>query len=177
MLHRWLLVLLLPLLSGAAALGVAPATEVAPGLHGEVFRGVDFSDSDRIETRVDGTIDFDWGKAPPDEAVRGTKFGIRWTGHLKVEQTGSYLLIFNVDDGVRLWIDGQLVVGFIGGGKDWRTEKRVDLKAGQHEIRIDYGNIGGRGFIHFSWATEKEPKPHIIPAECFTHDRPKGKGK
>src|SRR5690606_5477059 len=62
-------------------------------------------------TRLDGPINFDWGTLPPGVAGIGNdNFSIRWSGFVRVTQTGQYTFQTNTDDGVRLTLAGKLLI-------------------------------------------------------------------
>ena len=131
-----------PLLSGFV-LAVLPVTVVraqvpaGDGVVGEYYEGVDF---ERLVTRrYDATLAFDWGHAPPVPGVPAEYFSVRWRGWLLVPVSGRYVLHATVDDGVRIWLNDQLVLN------EWRPQPvrtftiSVELKAGQpYKLRVDY---------------------------------------
>lgn len=102
-------------------------------------------------TRNDPAIDFDWGTGSPDPAVPADQFSARWTRTLGFE-AGTYRFFASADDGVRIWVDNQLVVDA------WQKQKLpnthygdITLGAGSHVIVIDYFEEGGEAAIHVWW--------------------------
>ncbi len=61
-------------------------------------------------TRVDPMVDFDWGKSSPEPSIPADNFSARWTGRIEAEHTEPYTYYVIADEGVRLWIDGNLVI-------------------------------------------------------------------
>ena len=61
-------------------------------------------------TRTDPTVDFDWADGAPDPQVQADNFSVRWSGQLMAPVTGSYTFTTTSDDGVRLYVNGQLVI-------------------------------------------------------------------
>ena len=167
-----------------AALGLAfahqtfAAENLEPGLSGEYFDMgsllEDFptipADKKPVLKRVDKTINFE----STQEGFHGTQlvdfFFIRWTGKIRIPKDGNYTFILESDDGSRLFIDGKPVVDN-GGLHEMQSQwGKVDLKAGEHEIKIDYyenENDGGAGCI-LSW---KPPGKNwgIVPASALVH--------
>ena len=84
-----------------------------------------------VLTRTDPTIDFEWKGASPDPSVPADAFSVRWTGQVKPRYSETYTFHAMADDGVRMWVNGQLVID------DWHvhpaTESRgsMALAAGQ----------------------------------------------
>ncbi|WP_258171269.1 fibronectin type III domain-containing protein [Paenibacillus sp. R14(2021)] len=61
-------------------------------------------------TQTDPAIDFDWGGGRPTPDVPGEWFTARWTGKIQPQYTETYTFYTNTDDGVRLWVNGQLLI-------------------------------------------------------------------
>ena len=80
----------------------------SPGLAATYFDNPDFTGA--TVTRVDPAIDFDWGKGSPAPAIAPDTFSARWSGKLLPPATEQYIFYVNKDDGVRLWVDGQLLI-------------------------------------------------------------------
>lgn len=100
--------------------------------------------------RIDPEIDFDWGFGSPDPAVLRNEFSARWTRQINVE-SGVYVFSLTMDDGARLFVDGQLILD------DWRLgserTRTVDawLSAGQHEVRVEFFELTERAMIRFGY--------------------------
>ena len=63
-----------------------------------------------VLTRTDATVDFDWASGAPDPAVQADNFSVRWSGEVKAPVTGTYTFTTTSDDGVRLYVNGQLLI-------------------------------------------------------------------
>ena len=61
-------------------------------------------------TRTDPIVDFDWASAAPDPAVQADNFSVRWSGQVMAPVTGTYTFTTTSDDGVRLYVNGQLLI-------------------------------------------------------------------
>src|SRR3569623_3799031 len=103
-----------PLSSLARASFKSPAAErpaAGHGLRGEYYAGRAFRTL--LLTRDDSTIDFMWGDDAiphPSLCPWGREFSIRWTGKLKANYSEKYTFTANTDDGVRVWVGGQLLI-------------------------------------------------------------------
>ena len=60
-------------------------------------------------TRIDNAIDFDWGEGSPGAAVPADRFSARWT-RTKTYTAGTYRFSVTGDDGIRVLVDGTLVL-------------------------------------------------------------------
>jgi len=95
-------------------------------------------------------INFDWGYAAPSTGIPADGFSIRWTRTLSLGG-GTYRFYVRSDDGVRVWLDGELIVD------QWRdasgttyTAERT-LGAGGHAVRIEYYENKGAANVRFWW--------------------------
>src|SRR5688500_7277571 len=78
------------------------------GLLGQYFNNKDFSAL--VLTRTDATVNFAWGNGSPAGAIGPDTFSVRWTGKIIPHKSEAYTFYTSTDDGVRLWIDGKLVI-------------------------------------------------------------------
>ncbi len=120
-------------------------------------------------TRVDATLNFDWGLGAPVSGMSVDHFSARWTGQVDAPVSGSYVFTTTSDDGVRMWIDGALVID------DWTTHAAKDdsatvtFAAGSlHDVKIEYEEVGGRAKLALAWAhpgqtTQIVPASHLFP--------------
>jgi alpha-D-xyloside xylohydrolase len=125
-----------------------------PGLAVEYFAGRNFEKS--VSTTVDAKVDYTWPGPPLAEPPAGLKscdnFSGRWQGLLTAPAEGDYEIGAEGDDGVRLWLDGKLVVD------DWSVHPlrykgvKLALKAGQKvAVKLEYfQGDGGRG-LRLAW--------------------------
>jgi hypothetical protein len=92
-------------------------------------------------------------------------FAARWTGRLDPPVTGRYRLTTVSDDGVRLWLDGKLLI------ENWidhaATEDHatVELVAGRpSDLRVEYYQGGGGATARLKW-TRPDGTTEIVPAD------------
>jgi hypothetical protein len=131
------------------------------------LRGVYYDDAFLIApifARTDSVVNFDWGNASPDPAIAPETFSVRWTGEVQAPATGTFTFYTVTDDGVRLWVDGQLLVD------DWTdhppTERSgaIALQTGAwYAIAMEYYEGGGGALAQLRWSGPSTPK-QVIPA-------------
>ena len=172
------LAFLLPLL-GTAARGqqfqleagafndMVPVTQSIPsssqGLTGEYFNSLDFS-GPVVLTRVDSPVDFDWGVGSPGAGVAVDNFTVRWTGFVDIPAAGAYTFQTVTDDGVRLWINGVLVLDhWQDQGPTAYAASPVDLNPGLVPIRMEYYERGVGAFAQLRWEGPGIPQA-VIPS-------------
>ncbi len=140
------------------------------GLLGEYFDQSNFSN--RKEVRVDATVDFDWGQGSPLPSIGPTTFSVRWTGKIEPRFSEKYTFRTGSDDGIRLWVDGQLLIDEWGPHAIRYHEAEIDLKAGVlYDIRIDYHELAGFAAASLSWSSASQsleivPASQLYPAEA-----------
>ena len=122
---------------------------VPGGLEAEYYTGTNFSK--KVKTQTDPTIDFDWKKAAP-EGLPADRFSIRWEGLIQAPASGNHTLLLTSDDGVRMWVDDQLVIDSWVGRAETTDSAVVDFEKGsRHRIKIEYfENVGDAG-INLKW--------------------------
>jgi outer membrane protein OmpA-like peptidoglycan-associated protein len=136
---------------GAQDLSPASALPTGDGLVGAYYRGPNFDQL--VLSRRDATIDFDWNFRPPGPGLPAQYFSVRWTGWLLAPSTGRFLLHAQVDDGLRVWVDEELVLD------EWRPQvvhdftATVTLTQGRaYRLRVEYFQdiLHTRAFLNWS---------------------------
>jgi len=120
--------------------------------------------------RNDPNIDFAWGQGPPAPGLPDDNFSIRWTGWLRAPETGEYRISVFVDDGVRVWIDDELVIDAWTLGVLREVSKELELTRGRHSIRVEYFDIFADAIIKLRWRTP-DGTSEIIPPSAFRPER------
>jgi uncharacterized protein YraI len=125
------------------AAGKAASAQVQGGWRGEYYNNMTLSGSPTL-VRVDQAIDFSWGTGSPEWGVVGAdNFSVRWTGNLNLSP-GRYRFTTATDDGVRLWVNGQLVIDkWLEQHTTYYTAE-VELPNGTASVQMEYfENVGG----------------------------------
>lgn len=120
------------------------------GLAATYHNNIDYTGS--TVSRVDKTIDFAWAVGTPDAAIGADTFSARWTGKIQAIESGTYTFRTTSDDGIRLWVNNQLLVDqFINQSATSHTGT-INLTAGQiYDIRIDYFENAGDAVARLEW--------------------------
>ena len=136
------------------------------GLQGAYFANRNLSGSPAF-TRVDPTIDFDWGYGSPGANVPGDDFSIRWTGQIQPRFTEAYVFKGNRDNGFRLWIDGQLIVDLWNNEWGVYESRPIALQADRrYEIKIEYYEDYGGANVALKWRSPSQAE-EVVPAACL----------
>ncbi len=151
--------------AGASAYSTTTsATTLAEGtgLLGTYYKSKHFNG--RSFTRVDSTVNFDWGMGAPDTSLSQNTFSIRWQGQVEAPDEGTYTFHTETDDGVRLWVDGQLLID------QWEKHQGLQqhsagirLESGkQYDLKLEYFENDGHAAAKLYWSGEGLPR-QIIP--------------
>jgi hypothetical protein len=134
------------------------------GLSGHYYSGTSLQEPVAL-TRLDPTINFDWGTTAPDPQFQGTEYSVRWTGRVRATTTATYTFTFIADDGVRLYFNGATAIdAWIGQGPT-PYSFNVDLNAGQfYAITIEYFECcGGDAVAQLSWDVGQTGSRVVVP--------------
>jgi hypothetical protein len=120
-----------------------------PQWRGEYFSRVDLVGAPTL-VRNDPAIDFIWGASAPATNIPADNFSVRWTRMVAFDE-GLYRFHAVIDDGVRLWVDDQLVIDRWSDGarRELTTDHR--LSAGYHSLRVEYYERTGEASIQVWW--------------------------
>jgi hypothetical protein len=121
--------------------GVAPGPYPSTGVwRGNYFNNIAFSGSPAY-VRNDSAINFNWGEAAlPAPGVPHDNFSVRWDSVQNIPVSRDYVISATSDDGVRVWVDGVLVVdGFYDHPPATFSTVR-NLSAGAHNFIVEYYN-------------------------------------
>lgn len=122
---------------GATTIPV-PASSLAMSLRGEYFDNREMK-GEPILVRSDQDINFDWGAFSPAPQLTPQNFSVRWTGKLTAPESGKYLLGAAGNGGMRVYVDGKVLVEELTNRRTKVVTKEIDLVAGRtYDIRFDY---------------------------------------
>lgn len=136
------------------------ATGKPGGLTASYFAGRDF---DRlVATRVDPRIDIELpGGTPepnrrihPDLPAQGD-ISVRWEGSVRALATGEYTFNTYSNAGIKLWVDGRLVIDrWRQGWLPWTDVARVRFEAGHtYPVRLEWRKDQGIETMKLTWKT------------------------
>lgn len=127
-----------------------PPPPVITDWRGEYFANADLAGSP-AHVRNDVRVDFDWGTGSPAPGVPPGPFSVRWSGSFYFP-AGDYRFQAYADDGVRVFLDGYLLIN------EWHTwQDRVydasfsNVGEGYHTVVVEYVNFGGSARVWTRW--------------------------
>jgi hypothetical protein len=138
-------------LTANASVSILVTAAGANGLTGEYYSDLTFTNLGF--TRIDPVLDFNFGAAGPGAPLNGNQYAIRWTGKLIAPATSQFVFCAESDDGVRVTLEGQVVVDSYYPRGLLSACGVANLTAGrQYALRVDYFNDGGTpGQVRLKW--------------------------
>ena len=121
--------------------------------------------------RRDGTINFDFGTGAPAPGISADNFTAAWSATFTAPEAGNYIFYPTSDDGVLLFVDGQLVVDQWVDRGPTENAAPVTLTAGPHEIQMLFYENGGGALAQLRVEGPNLPK-QIVPASMLTPPQP-----
>lgn len=153
-----------------------------PNPNGTGLLGVYYDRPDFTEPRFARTeaVNFDWGLGSPAPGIAPDTFSVRWSGKIVPRYSDVYRIFTVSDDGIRVWIDGFLVMSAWDDHPPTEYYGEYTMEAGRaHDIVIEMYENGGGAVARLLWQSQcqpKEPVPatHLLPApvDCPTPGRP-----
>lgn len=120
-----------------------------PDWKGDYWNNRQFTGRPAI-ARNDVSIDFNWGDAAPDSRLPADDFSARWSRTLRLEE-GLYRFHTLADDGIRLYIDGNLVIDEWRDGRAREVTREINLSNGNHSLQVDYYENRGDARVRVWW--------------------------
>jgi hypothetical protein len=122
--------------------------------HGESWEGLP------VFEQVSPLLLFAWPEAEPWYGA----FSARWTGSIHAEAASSYFFQIHADDGVALWLDGQLIGESLQADRANMVEGSTYLEEGWHPIRVEYFQRGGGKALELWWTRPGRGLQVVPPA-------------
>lgn len=159
-------------------LSVTSTNAAPPGQHASAWTGLYFNNlylqGSPVFTREEPYIDFNWGMWGPGGGIPGTNFSVRWLRWLYMDRTGNWTFLTITDDGVRVWVDNQLVIdAWYDQPPTQHTATRY-LTQGYHLVQMDYYQHLVNAEAHFQVrhdAPQPQPQPGPQPFDLAIDTR------
>ncbi|WP_051217101.1 PA14 domain-containing protein [Paenibacillus assamensis] len=145
------------------------------GLKGEYYDNKNLTNLKLL--RTDANIDFKWDLGSPSPEINGDTFSVRWTGYIQPKFSEAYTFYMVSDDGVRLWVNDQLLID------EWKdlagdfVSKPIQLEASKkHKIRVEYLENDGNARTDLQWSSPSQPKAIVSNESLFVPEAAAGTG-
>jgi hypothetical protein len=118
--------------------------------------------------RYDPLLDFDWGFNAPAAGLPNDKFSVRWTATALFD-AATYRFSLLVDDGVRLWVDDELIINSWKDGSVRELTTELGLAKGTHDLRLEYYENTQSARVRLRWSKVSDPSFPDWKAEYFSN--------
>jgi hypothetical protein len=105
----------------------------------------------------------DYGTGRPLPWMRRDGWSARWDGFLLVPESADYSFFAQCEGGLRLWLDGELLVDHWSSPGWTRGEHaQRNLQPGLHALRMEFRDRGGSSALRVRWAGGPIPPNTVI---------------
>ncbi len=135
------------------------------GLIGTYFNDVALKSA--VVTRLDPTVNFSWGLGAPADGVNADKFSARWAGKVLARSTGPVSFYTASDDGVRLWVNGTLLIDNWARHATVTNHKSINLVSGKkYDIKMEYYDDSAAAVAKLWWSSATIAR-QIVPTNSL----------
>ena len=139
-----------------------PPVGLGIGLRADYYDNIDFTGT-RVR-RVDPGINFDWAEGSPDPSLAPDTFSARWIGQIQPRFSETYTFSTVSDDGIRLWVDNQLIVDSWIDQSPTEHAGTIALQAGTlYDLKVEFYENGGGALAQLWWSSPSVSR-EIVPA-------------
>jgi PKD repeat protein len=146
---------------GAIAMLSWERVDQYPDWKAEYFNGTGLQGSPLL-VRNEPSINYNWTNLSPAPGTVPTEnFSVRWMRRVSFD-SGDYVFRIRADDGMRVWVDNNLIFDrWQDGDSGWQEQTR-NIPGGVRDIRVEYYQRTGQAFITTNWQRVDHPdKPPI----------------
>jgi PA14 domain/Right handed beta helix region len=152
-----------------------PKPERRYGILGQYFSDETFNTL--VTTRVDPQLNFggygDTESPPGVYLPSGKNYGVRWTGTISIPETANWTFYVTADDGIRLWVNDQLLINRWDYKDPPVDQASINLQAGQkYKIKLEYHQGSGGARALLGWSNDLGLGRQVVPRQVFLPDRP-----
>jgi mono/diheme cytochrome c family protein len=112
------------------------------GLQAEYYKGRRFRPGDKVLSRTDPAVAFDFGTSAPADGIEAHEFSARWEGSVLAPETGDYEFVIRTEHAARLWVNDParpLIDAWVKSGNDTEYKGSIYLLAGRpYHLRLEF---------------------------------------
>jgi hypothetical protein len=125
-------------------------------------------------TNVDQQIAFTWLTGAPDDGynapslVNTDHFSVRWVGQIQGQWNQTYNFYSTNDDGLRLWVNGQLVIdSWVNQSGAVEHSGTIALTTNLQDILVEYFENTGNADVAVSWDSASQLKQIVQMSQLY----------
>lgn len=155
-----------PVTAKTLAVVSTPTSGTGTGLQAEYYSGTSFNN--KVLTRTEG-VNFNWATSAPDASVGADTFSVRWTGQIQAQYSENYTFYSVSDDGVRVWVDGKLIIDNWTLHAATENSGTISLEAGRkYDIKVEYYEAYGNAAVSLGWSSASQQRQAIPTSQLYT---------
>jgi hypothetical protein len=151
---------------GQSAFAVIPVDRLyapANGLTATYFNNANLTG--KHVTQIDPSLAFNWGTGSPAAGINPGTFSVRWTGELFAAETGTYQLRTTSGQGVKVWVNGKLVINHWKKHGLTQDTASINLVAGmRYDIKVQYYALKDPAALSLDWLRPGQATFESVPA-------------
>jgi len=118
--------------------------------------------------RVDRTVDFDWQGGAPAPGIEPNTYSVRWEAQVRPQFSEAYTFQTTSNDGVRLWVDGRLIVDNWTNHAATVDAGSIPLEAGRrYDLCLEYYQHLGDAVMKLQWSSPSLPREVVPTARLY----------
>lgn len=133
----------------------------------EYFPNITLSGAPTLSRCEAAPLASDWQYGSPHSSLPVDSFSARYVGKFKFPVSGDYTFTANVDDGVRVWLNGTLLIDNSANRPGTYTATRSfppGVVGEEHELKVEFVEKGGGAKVSFGWVQgSTAPTPTATP--------------
>jgi uncharacterized repeat protein (TIGR03806 family) len=123
--------------------------------------------------RTDAVVNFNWGNGSPDPSISSNSFTVRWTGSVQPQFSDTYTFYATTDDGVRLWVNGQLIDDYWMDQGSTTSSGSIALKAQQlYNLTMEYYENSSGASAQLAWGSPSMAQTIIPQTQLYPYTNP-----
>ncbi|HEY3854383.1 MAG TPA: chitobiase/beta-hexosaminidase C-terminal domain-containing protein [Verrucomicrobiae bacterium] len=124
--------------------------------------------------RVDTTVNFIWNAAGPDSSIGASNYAVRWSGIVQPTFSETYTFSVTIEDGARLWINGQKIIDAWTNRQPATFQASVPMVGQQfYNIQMDYNyHSDGLAQARLSWSSPSTPEEVVPQTQLYPYTNP-----
>jgi RHS repeat-associated protein len=135
--------------------------DLKSGLRAEFYANK-YLEEPSYSTLDNQTIDYDWDYTAPIDGMPADYYSVRWTGFIQADYSEMYTFYTLSDDGIRLWIDGTLVVdSWIIQGPTYHSGQFLMTAGEKYGIVVEYYEENGEATAELEWESASQARKTI----------------
>jgi hypothetical protein len=123
--------------------------------------------------RTDAVVNFNWGTTAPIAGVASTNYTVAWTGCVQAQFSEPYTFYVTNDDGVRLYVNGQLLINSWTDQPPASHSGSITLAGQQlYNLRMEHYQHTNNAEVVLAWSSPSTPLAVIPAAQLYPYTNP-----